>query len=176
MSVAARVELGLDALAPLNPWDYARRLGVAVLDFDALDVSSDCRAQLLDRDPDSWSGMTIREGETTAILVNPVHKQVRQCSTLMHELSHVLLRHVPGSVQVSATGMLLLSDYSADQEDEADWLAAAMLLPRDALILHRSKGSSVGEIAAHFCISDQLTEWRLRMTGVDVQLRRAGQR
>lgn len=35
---------------------------------------------------------------------------------------------------MSSTGLLLLSDYSDDQEDEADWLAAALLLPRDALV------------------------------------------
>ena len=176
MSASARSELGLDPLAALSPWDYAGHLGVVVLDFDALGVSAACREQLLERDPDSWSGMTLKEGDITAILINPVHGRPRQCSTLMHELAHILLRHVPNSVQVSSTGMLLLSDFSADQEDEADWLAAAMLLPRDALILHRTGGRGVSDIAADFCVSEQLTEWRLRMTGVDLQLRRSGRR
>jgi Zn-dependent peptidase ImmA (M78 family) len=172
MSAAARAELELDALAPLSPWRYASHLGVLVLDLDTLELSEGCRKQLLQKDPDSWSGMTLREGEITAIIVNPSHGAPRQCSTLMHELAHVILRHVPNSVQVSSSGMLLLSDYAADQEDEADWLAAALLLPRDALVLHRSRGRGAPEIAAHFCVSEQLTEWRLRMTGVDLQLRR----
>jgi Zn-dependent peptidase ImmA (M78 family) len=84
-----------------------------------------------------------------------------------------MLKHVPVQVQVSDTGMLLLSDYSADQEDEADWLAAAILLPRDALIQHRAQRKSVTEIATHFCVSEQLCDWRLKMTGVDLQVRRS---
>jgi hypothetical protein len=176
MSASARTVLGLDVMGPLSPWDYAAHLDVGVLEFDALDISPSCREQLLERDVDSWSGMTIREGDVTAILVNPMHGRARQCSTLMHELAHILLKHVPNSVQVSSTGMLLLSDYSAEQEDEADWLAAAMLLPRDAIVVHRSRGCSATEIAASFGVSEQLTEWRLRMTGVDVQLRRGARR
>lgn len=176
MSASAREALQLDGQGPLDPWAYAAHLGVVILEFVALEITDGCREQLLDRDPDSWSGMTIREGGTTAILLNPAHGQARQRSTLMHELAHILLRHTPNSVQVSSTGMLLLSDYSAEQEDEADWLAAAMLLPRNSLVIHRARGRSSADIAAHFGVSEPLTEWRLRMTGVDLQLRRAGRR
>jgi len=176
MAASVREALLLDGLDPLDPWAYAAHLGVMILEFDALGVTDGCREQLLDRDPDSWSGMTIREGGATAILLNPVQGRARQCSTLMHELAHILLRHTPVNVQLSSTGMLLLSDYSPEQEDEADWLAAAMLLPRDAIVVHRSRGRSATDIAAHFGVSEQLTEWRLRMTGVDLQIRRAGRR
>ena len=90
----------------------------------------------------------------------------------MHELAHIELRHVPARVQVSETGMLLLSEYSEDQEQEADWHAAALLLPRDGLMHMRSRQKTSDQIAAHYGVSKQLTEWRLRMTGVDVQIRR----
>jgi Zn-dependent peptidase ImmA (M78 family) len=116
--------------------------------------------------------MTLREAGVTAIVVNPSHSRGRQCSTLMHELAHVILKHVPARVDVSTTGMLLLSDYSEEAEAEADWLAAAMLLPRDVLIGRRRRGDAVADIAAAFGTSEQLCEWRLRMTGVDVQLKR----
>ena len=69
--------------------------------------------------------------------------------------------------------MLLLSDYSDEQEQEADWLAAALLLPRDGLIQLRSARRSTPEIANLYGVSEALCEWRLRMTGVDVQMRRA---
>jgi Zn-dependent peptidase ImmA (M78 family) len=117
--------------------------------------------------------MTIKEQGMTAIVINPSHSRGRQSSTLMHELAHVLLKHVPARVDVSAGGMLLLSDYSEDAEAEADWLAAAMLLPRDALVQARRRGDSVADIAAAFGTSEQLCEWRLRMTGVEIQLKRA---
>jgi hypothetical protein len=89
----------------------------------------------------------------------------------MHETAHHLLEHTPATVEVSPTGMLLLSDYSADQEDEADWLMGALLLPRVALIYSRMEGKTAKLIAHQFGVSDDLCIWRLRMTGVEAQLR-----
>jgi hypothetical protein len=63
--------------------------------------------------------------------------------------------------------------YSDEQEQEADWHAAALLLPRDALVHHRSRGKTTLEIANHFGVSVALCEWRLRMTGVEIQIRRS---
>lgn len=68
---------------------------------------------------------------------------------------------------------MLVSEYSKDDEDEADWLAGALLLPRQALVEHRRRGLSVEQIARHHAVSRQMCEWRVRMTGVDLQLRRA---
>ena len=91
---------------------------------------------------------------------------------MMHELAHITLKHIAKRVDVSATGLMLLSDYPADQEDEADWLAAAVLLPRDALHHYRSQGWTADQICQEYCVSPQLCAWRLRMTGVEAQLRR----
>lgn len=173
MSAQARQDLGLAPAARLDPWIYADHIGVVVLDLDVIELSVECRQRLLVADSESWSGMTLREDGVTAIVVNPSHSRGRQASTLMHELAHVILKHVPARVDVSTTGMLLLSDYSEDAEAEADWLAAAMLLPRDVLIARRRIGDSISAIAKEFCVSDSLCEWRVRMTGVDVQLKRA---
>ena len=46
-------------------------------------------------------------------------------------------------------------------------------LPRDALKHYREKGWPPAKIAAHFGVSSQMYEWRIRMTGVEVQMRRA---
>jgi Zn-dependent peptidase ImmA (M78 family) len=91
----------------------------------------------------------------------------------MHELAHIQLKHTPARVEVSKLGVLLLSDYSDEQEQEADWHAAALLLPRDGLIQMRARSDSASQIAAHYGVSESLCEWRLRMTGADVQIRRA---
>ncbi len=172
LSIGARGELGLAAADRLCPWTYAGHLGVAVLDFSTLALGAKDRNQLLEVDPESWSGMTIREGGLTAMILNPVHSAARQCSTLMHEVAHFVLNHVPVRVDVSPTGLLLLSDYSDEQEAEADWLGAALLLPRDALLAKRRSGEALSEIAEAFGVSEQLCQWRLRMTGIDRQLKR----
>lgn len=77
------------------------------------------------------------------------------------------------AVEVSDTGLLLFSDFSDEQEQEVDWLGAALLLPRDGLAQMRAARKSNVEIAAYYSVSEALCEWRLHMTGVDVPMRRA---
>lgn len=173
MGIEARKALGIKESAPFDPWAYAAHVNVLVLNFDELRLTSEAKKRLLITDPESWSGMTLREGKTTGVVINPSHASVRQVSTLTHELSHLVLKHVPSQVNVSSTGMLLLSDYSDDDEAEADWLAGAMLAPRDVLFEKRQKGRTVAQIAVDLGISGQLCEWRLRMTGVELQIKRA---
>ena len=111
--------------------------------------------------------MTLKEGNLIGVIVNPSHVQTRQRNNLMHELAHFELKHVPTRVDVSSTGLLLLSDYSDEQEQEADWLAAALLLPRNALMVLRSSGQTVEQIAIAYGVSPAMCGWRLKTTGVD---------
>lgn len=168
----ARTALGLSAHALIDPWAYAALLKVRVLEFKKLALPSRAVSQLTVVDGDSWSAMTLQVDGMFAIVLNPTHAITRQRNDLMHELAHIKLQHAPARVEVSETGLLLLSDYSDEQEQEADWLAAALLLPRDTLIRLRAASHSVTDIARHFGVSEPLCEWRLRMTGVDIQLKR----
>lgn len=171
-AAAVRETLGLGPIDAVDPWAYARLLGVEVLTFDEIALDEKHRRQLLDLDSDSWSGLTVKEGGTHFVIINPAHQPARRVSTMMHELAHIALNHLPKRVDFSPGGIMLLSDYPADQEDEADWLAAAILLPRDALAHYRALSWPKSKICAHFGVSDQLCEWRLRMTGVETQMRR----
>ena len=108
----------------------------------------------------------------TAVVLNPTHAKARQRSTLMHEISHIHLKHIGSRVDVSVDGLLLVSDFSREQEDEADWLAGALLAPRDALLLARKAGKSAQQICHDYGISNELCAWRLRMTGIDAQVQR----
>ena len=163
----------MSAIAPLDPWAFADHLDVLVLEFAGLELSTDSIEQLIRTDPESWSAMTLQVGSIHAIVVNPTHAATRQRVDLMHELAHIQLKHTPARVEVSKSGVLLLSDYSDEQEQEADWHAAALLLPRDGLIELRARGDSAVQVAANYGVSESLCAWRLRMTGVDVQIRRA---
>lgn len=176
IAAQARSELGLKPLDAICPWAYAASLGVVVLEFANLSLAGKHRVQLTQVDGDSWSGLTLREEGRHFILLNPSHSRARQCSTLMHEIAHIKLKHVPGRVDISISGLMLLSDYPDDQEQEADWLSAAILLPRDALISWRGQGATIPAICEAYGISEQLCEWRLRMTGVDTQLRHSARR
>lgn len=170
----ARRSLGLQPIDRLDPWRYADLLNVTVVGAEALDLAPEYAQQLLVADPDSWSGMTLCHIGETMVVLNSAQGRERQCSTLMHELAHIRLGHVPANVQISETGMLLLSDYSDVQEDEADWLMGALLLPRVALLRARARGDSAEKIAKAYAVSKDLCVWRLRMTGVESQLRYRG--
>jgi Zn-dependent peptidase ImmA (M78 family) len=175
ISLSARQELGLAPMAPIDPWLYAAAIGVVVLEFSTLGLDQKHCHQLLDADSDSWSGLTLKEGQVHFIVVNPTHPRGRQANTLVHELAHIQLNHLPGRVDISDSGLMLLSDYPDDQEQEADWLAAAILLPRDGIFKYRSQGWTAELIAREYGVSMQLVEWRLRMTGVETQIKRSTQ-
>jgi Zn-dependent peptidase ImmA (M78 family) len=171
-ALEARRAIGVSPLAALDPWTYAKHLNVLVVDFGSLNLTAAAVRQLTVADDESWSAMTLKEGDTLAIVLNPAHALTRRRSDLMHELAHVELRHTPARVEVSKTGMMLLSDYSEDQEQEADWHGAALLVPRAALMHFRAMHQTIADIAKHYGVSESLCEWRLRMTGVDIQIRR----
>ena len=175
-AAAARTMLGLSPVAVLDAWTYAKHRGVRVFDFYALGLPALAARQLTTTDPDSWSAMTLQEGDAHVIVLNPSHAITRLRADLMHELAHIDLGHAPARVEVADSGLLLISDYSDDQEQEADWLGGALLLPRQALVRMHAQRRSVEQIASFFGVSTALCEWRLRMTGVDFQVGRTHRR
>lgn len=55
-------------------------------------------------------------------------------------------------------------------EEEADWLAGYMLLPRDGLWSHCNAGLDAEAVADHYGVSRQLAIWKIGVTGVKRQL------
>jgi Zn-dependent peptidase ImmA (M78 family) len=149
----------------------ADHLGIFVFEFDKLPIPTNDVIQLTQADPNSWSGLAIKAHGLSAVILNPTHGKPRQRNDLMHEVAHIHLGHVPNRVDTTPDGLLLVSDFSKEQEEEADWLGAALLLPREAILACRRNGHSVAQICGKYGISRPLCEWRLRMTGVDQQLR-----
>ena len=168
-----RSDLGLSLCQKLEPKSLAKYLKYEVLaPEEILGLPTQFLNQLTVKDKDSWSAITIRESSQTLIIVNSAHAQTRQRSSLSHELSHLILGHTPNRSVISPKGHLLLSNYGGDQEDEADWLSATLLVPRTGLLRMYRKSEDPAGLAAHFGVSRQLLEWRLHMTGVLKQSRR----
>ena len=168
-----RSAFGLAPTDRLDPVSFLRSEGLVVWrpnDIPGLDP--DHLHQLTVIGKDEWDGMTIKENGFTAIIVNSSDAKTRQANTLMHEWAHIELRHKPSRADRSEGGILLLSDYPPELEEEADWLSGCMLAPRDGLLTHCGRGLSATQVAAHYGISPQLANWRIRMTGIQRQLGR----
>ena len=72
-------------------------------------------------------------------------------------------------MDVSAAGMMLLRSYDKLQEEEADWLSACLLLPREALVLIKRQALNLQDAADLFGVSKQMVSYRLATSGVNRQ-------
>lgn len=171
-----RRDLSLPLHAALDPRILAQHLQILVWtphDVARL-VPLDARHldQLLVHDSDGWSAVTLIVPGKKLIIVNSEHAPVRQNSDIMHELAHLILEHEPARVDMTPQKLMILDTYNKAQEDEANWLAGALLVPRDGLLQFLARNSQNGHAATHFNVSEQMIAWRRQATGIDVQLRR----
>lgn len=169
MSRSLRTELGLSLADPMLPEHLASYLDVHVLSVEDLGLSPADAGQLLHEDSDSWSAITVSAAGKNAIIVNPKHRRGRYSSDVMHELAHLLLMHEPSTMFFAGQENLALRGFNKAEEDEANWLAGALLLPRDALIKLRLKNTPEQVACEEFGVSSQMLNFRLRVTGVERQ-------
>jgi Zn-dependent peptidase ImmA (M78 family) len=127
--------------------------------------------QLLKRDPSGWSAVGVTQGDLTHVIYNPTHSEGRQASDIMHELAHIILDHEPATIIIAYDGSLSMRSYNQTQEDEASWLAWCLLLPREALLWCKRRAISTEQIAEDYGVSETLVTFRLRVTGIEAQLR-----
>ena len=169
-----RIALGLKPEDPLNPEHLAAHLGVIVWRPEEVPgLAESSLQQLTNHDSDSWSAVTIRIANANLTIVNSAHAPTRQRSSLCHELAHLILDHQPGRIDLSPAGHLLLSSFERDQEEEADWLSGTLLVPRASLKTAFNSTQNPQILANRFDVSVDMLNWRLRMTGVATQARRA---
>lgn len=168
-----RKELGLQPEDPLDPRQLAKNLGIKVVTpNDVSGLSSDALGILLRNDGKTascWSAVTIVAGSRTAVILNSSHSPGRQSSDLAHELAHRIRGHGTHAMEVSSEGIMLISEYGKVQEEEADWLAGCLLLPREALVRIKAKGTEIATAAELFGVSTRMLKYRMSMSGVDRQ-------
>ena len=171
-SLNIRAQLGLGPTDPLIAKNLATHLDVTIWAADEITgLSLEDIQQLTKTDPDSWSAFTSRIGHKNLIVFNPSQSMPRRNSVIMHELSHIILGHKLADVLTTADGQIVPSHYDQEQEDEADWLAGTLLLPRTALLNVLKSGMDENKICHKYLVSMQMLNWRTRMTGVKYQLK-----
>ena len=170
-SVEFRRQLGLRHTDPLSANQLATHLGVTVWSVnDIAKLSSQDIAILADETDDSWAALTMRIETHHLVVYKPVRSHARRNSVIMHELAHIILGHDLADAFVLEDGSLAPGFYDQAQENEADWLAGTLLLPRPALMLTRLGNIPERDVCEQYKVSRDMLVWRIRMTGVDYQL------
>jgi Zn-dependent peptidase ImmA (M78 family) len=127
-----------------------------------------CRAPLHGDRSGAFSACTVFRGARRTIVHNDAHAPGRQASNLTHELGHALLH--PPTPALDDRGCRL---WNQNIEDEAHWLAGALLLTEDAALCIARNDTSVPAAAEHFGISEQMITYRLNVTGAGTRAARA---
>jgi hypothetical protein len=173
LALSIRREMDLAPHAPLAPSRLAEHLGVRVwTPHDVAGLPQSVLDQLLCHDPEGWSAVTCTVGDAALIIYNPRHSVARQSSDLAHELAHIILEHEPSKLVLSHDGTMVMRSFDDKQEEEANWLGWCLLLPRPALMHAMKSRLAIAAIAQQWSVSEQLVEYRIRMTGVRVQFKR----
>lgn len=157
-----RQELGLKPADPLDPRRLARELEIPLVALSVLKKDApDVVRHFSRRERGAFSAMTMFYGTRRAILYNDSHSPGRHASDIAHELSHALLQHRPERA-LDHRGR---RNWNQDLEDEATWLAGALLIPDEAGIQIAKTRMSSDVAAVAYGVSKQMVQWRLNVTG-----------
>ncbi len=173
-SVEFRKQVGAAPTAPMLARDLARVIGVTVWSTTQIaGISREHLDVLNDQADDSWAALTMRVGASNLIVYKPVQSAGRRNNAVMHELAHIILGHELAQACLLDDGSLVPGNFDQEQEDEADWLAGTLLLPRSALMLIRERHLVDSDACLEYGVSQDMLNWRIRMTGIDYQLSRS---
>lgn len=171
-SLTFRRELELSPNDPLTPEELVAHLGVSLwTPHDVPGLPKEALHQLLEEDPWSWSGVSLQVNGQGLIIYNPRKSKGRQASDITHEASHLVLAHQPATVVISPDVDIAMRSFDQKQEDEANWLAWCLLLPREGLLSAKQRGLSVSQIATHYGVTESLVNFRMQKTGILAQFR-----
>lgn len=173
-----RHDLGLSQFDRLDPLNLATLLDIKVCTpRDIPGLAPDVLDQLFVKDPWGWSAVSFTQPDGNSLIIyNPRKSAGRKSSDIGHELAHVIQEHKPGMIMLSHDGMLAMRTYDQKQEDEANWLAWCLLLPREALVKAKRDGLATEQISERYGVTDRLVTFRMSVTGVGLQIRRATKR
>lgn len=155
-----RAECGLRPGDAFDPFAYAAELAIPVVALSELDEVVAAHFASEDRSG-RFSAMTLVDGTRKFIVHNDSHSHVRQRSNLAHEIAHVLLGH-EATPPLTESGLRQLDQ---EIEDEATYLGAALLVPREACIRIARRQVPIAMAAEIYDVSTALMQMRINRTG-----------
>jgi Zn-dependent peptidase ImmA (M78 family) len=167
VALDVRHQLGKRSTDALEPSEMASHVGAKIRRADEL--TSIAKLELLEElQPGAFSACTFTIGSRHVIVYNPISPTERTRSDIAHETAHILLKHAVKEVHQIGTVSFFSCD--PDEEQEANWLAGCLLLPRPLLLAAAKRGWGIKEISKKYTVSEQMATFRLRTTGVSRQI------
>ena len=166
LATQVRDEMGLGRYKPLNIDALVQHVGAQLRAADEL-TSLTKLNELEALQPGAFSACTFDFGTRKVIVISPLASNERQRSDASHEASHLLLNH--SVKEVKQLNGLSFFTCDPDEEQEANWLAGCLLLPRELLLRSLKRGLDAAAIAEANAVSLQMANFRLRATGVERQ-------
>lgn len=170
IAIRVRAELKARPEDPLDLERLAHRLEVLLIPLSTFRKSHPAAVRHLDvDDPSAFSAITLCfDGKQRILIHNDGHSPHRQRSNIAHEFSHVLLKH-----QMTVPfGIGGCRDVDLAAEEQANWLAAVLLIPDPAAI--RIVYSRMNEQAAcdTYGVSSEMLRFRLNTSGARIRAKR----
>jgi Zn-dependent peptidase ImmA (M78 family) len=163
IATAVRKDMGIRLIDPLDPLDLAKHVGAEVRRADKL--TSRAKLQALEElQPGAFSACTFSFDGRDVIVYNPLASSGRTQSDIAHEVAHMLLKHKVK--QVHQIGGITFFSCDPEEEQEANWLAGCLLLPRPLLLRAAKRGLDAAAIAENYGVTESMAAFRLRTTGV----------
>lgn len=167
-----RSEMGVSPMAPLDPWALAKHLDIPVMRLSSMsDAVPNAVRHFSIVNSAEFSALTVFDGMRRVIVYNDAHSDGRQASDIAHEISHGLLLHLPRPA-LSGNGC---RNWNDDVEDEAQWLAGALLISEEAALSIAKRRLPLETAANSYGVSEQMVRWRLSITGAYKRLDRTRQ-
>jgi len=120
----------------------------------------------------AFSAVTVFSGSERMIVYNDAHSVGRQASDITHECSHGLLLHPPAPA-LDGVGC---RNWDAVVEDEAQWLAGALLVTEEAALTVVRRGMTPVDGAGMLGVSEPMIQWRVNVTGARKRVARGRRR
>lgn len=157
-----RAELGIEAHAPLCPWQLAEHLAIPIVPLSEFQNKiPEAVRYFTKKDTKSFSAATVFDNTRRLIVHNNAHDFLRQASNVSHELSHGILQHLPDEV-FNEYGC---RNFNQEYEDEANWLGPALLISEEAALYIVKTGMTIDEAVEHYRVSKQVISMRINVTG-----------
>jgi hypothetical protein len=161
--------LNLASHQVLDPYKLAAKVGLRLIEAQSVCEQLDrgIARRILVQDRNAWSGGVFAQplpDGTRICILNSTHDPKRMKITLMEEIAHIHLRHVPTGLVRSSDG-LRMRDYDKAQEEEAFGVGAAALLPWEAFFRAINGGTTINQLAERYELSTQLITYRVKITG-----------